>query len=401
MVSFEPTEDQALIVSTVGGYASKVLRPGLRAFESARGLPEEVVKALFEMGVTTLEIPEDAGGPGLPLTTAVLVEEELAAGDAAVPYAMGGPGAFGAVVLELGNAEQQKRWLAPFCAADGWKKRGAFAWSEARPAATAGFVTTAVEVAEGYKLTGKKSFVIDGGVADLTVVIAQVDAAAGWNGLGAFVVPAGTKGLRPGARVGTVGLDAAHVAEVVLEDCLVPRDHRLGDGTKPIGPALVRAFARIALHGAARAVGLSRAAFEMTREYCETRTAFGKPIGHFQAVAFTLADRLMDADAARWLVWRAATRWDAGKDARREAAAAAAMAFEVAMRAADDAVQLHGGAGFIRDLPVEKMMRDAKTMALAAPPVAVLDAMAADLELGVAEDLAALLPTPEIQPIFT
>jgi len=401
MVSFEPTEDQALIVSTVGSYASKVLRPGLRAFESARGLPEEVVKALFEMGVTTLEIPEDAGGPGLPLATAVLVEEELAAGDAAVPYAMGGPGAFGAVVLELGTAEQQKRWLAPFCAADGWKKRGAFAWSEARPAATAGFVTTAVEVAEGYKLTGKKSFVIDGGIADLTVVVAQLDPAAGWNGLAAFVIPAGTKGLRAGARVGTVGLDAAAVSEVVLEDCLVPRDHRLGDGTRPIGPALVRAFARIALHGAARAVGLSRAAFEMTREYCETRTAFGKPIGHFQAVAFTLADRLMDADAARWLVWRAATRWDAGKDARREAAAAAAMAFEVAMRAADDAVQLHGGAGFIRDLPVEKMMRDAKTMALAAPPVAVLDAMAADLELGVAEDLAALLPTPEIQPIFT
>jgi alkylation response protein AidB-like acyl-CoA dehydrogenase len=109
----------------------------------------------------------------------------------------------------------------------------------------------------------------------------------------------------------------------------------------------------------------------------------------------------MDADAARWLVWRAATRWDAGKDARREVAAAAAMAFECAMRAADDAVQLHGGAGFIRDLPVEKMMRDAKTMALAAPSVALLDAVAADLELGVPEDLAALLPTPEIQPIFT
>jgi alkylation response protein AidB-like acyl-CoA dehydrogenase len=400
MVSFEPTEDQTLIVSTVGGYATKVLRPGLRVHEKARGLPDEVLRALHELGVTTLEIPESAGGPGLPLATAMLVEEELAASDAAVPYAMGGPGALGAVLLELGTPEQQERWLAPFCAADGWKKRGAFAWSEARPAANAGFATTAVEVAEGFVLRGCKSFVIDGGIAELTVVVAQLDPTAGWNGLAAFVVPAGNKGLGAGARIATIGLDVATVSDVVLDDCLVPRDHRLGDGL-PIGPALVRAFARIALHGAARAVGLSRAAFELTRDYCELRTAFGKPIGHFQAVAFTLADRLMDVDAARWLVWRAAARWDAGKDARREAAAAAAMAFEVAMRAADDAVQLHGGAGFLRDLPVEKMMRDAKTMALAAPPVSVLDAMAADLELGVPEDLAALLPTPEIQPIFT
>lgn len=400
MVSFAPTEDQALIVSTVGSYAAKVLRPALRAHEKARGLPDDVLAALHEMGVTTLEVPERAGGPGLSLATAMLVEEELAAGDAAVPYAMGGPGSLGAVLLELGTPEQQERWLAPFCAADGWKKRGAFAWSEARPAASAGFATTATEVAEGYVLRGTKSFVIDGGTAELTVVVAQLDPTAGYGGLAAFVVPAGTRGLRAGARVGTIGLDAANVSEVVLEDCLVPRDHRLG-GAGPIGAGLVRAFGRIALHGAARAVGLSRAAFDLTREYCEMRTAFGKPIGHFQAVAFTLADRLMEVDGARWLVWRAATRWDAGKDARREAAGAAATAFEVAMRAADDAVQLHGGAGFIRDLPVEKMMRDAKTMALAAPPVSVLDAMAADLELGVPEDLAALLPTPDIQPIFT
>src|SRR6185503_9416955 len=115
MVSFEPTEDQLLIQSTVGGYAAKVLRPALRDFEAARRLPEAVVKALHEMGATTLTVPEAAGGPGMPLVTAMLIEEELAAGDAAVPYAMGGPGNFGAVVLELGTPEQQKRWLEPFC----------------------------------------------------------------------------------------------------------------------------------------------------------------------------------------------------------------------------------------------------------------------------------------------
>lgn len=400
MVSFEPSEDQTLLVTTFESYCRKVLRPRLRDFEAARGVPDDVRRALHEMGATTLTIPEAAGGPGMPLTSAMLVEEELGAGDVAVPYAMGGPGSFGAVVMELGTDEQRKRWLEPFCDADGWKRRGAFAWSEPKPCPTPGMLTKVTKVADGYRLTGRKSFVIDGVIADYTAVVAQVDPAAGWNGLGVFVVPAGTSGMRTGPRIATTGLDAAHVGDVVLEGCVVPDDHRLGDGG-PVGPALVRAFARIALHAAARAVGLSRAAFEVTREYCETRTAFGKPIGHFQAIAFTLADRLMDADAARWLVWHAAAKWDSGQDARREAVSAAAQAFEVAMKATDDAVQLHGGAGFIRDVCVEKMMRDAKTIALTAPPVAVLDAIAADLELGVPEDLAAMLPTPEIQPIFT
>ncbi|MBI2897354.1 MAG: acyl-CoA dehydrogenase family protein [Deltaproteobacteria bacterium] len=400
MVSFEPSEDQQLIQSTVRSYAEKVLRPRLRDFERARCLPDEVMQALHEMGVTTLTIPESAGGPGLGLGTAVLAEEELAAGDAAVPYAMGGAGSLGAVVMELGTDEQKTRLLAPFCEPDAWKHRGALAFSEPRPAASPGLSTTATRTALGWRLDGKKSFVLNGGIAQATVVFAQVDQPAGWEGLGAFVIESDRPGMTAGPRMGTVGLDAAHFGELVLEGCVVPEANRLS-GVEKVGHGLLRAFSRISLHSAARAVGLSRAAFDITREYCETRQAFGKPIGHFQAIAFTLADRLMDLDSARWMLWRAAARWDAGKDAGKQTAMAAAHAFEVAMRAADDAVQLHGGAGFIRDVCVEKMMRDAKTIALTAPPVAVQDALVADGELGVQHDLAAVLPTPDIQPIFT
>ena len=176
--------------------------------------------------------------------------------------------------------------------------------------------------------------------------------------------------------------------------------------------ALVRFFAKQALVIAARGVGLSRAAFEVTREYVDTRKAFGKPIGHFQAVAFTVADRAMDVDAARGLVLRAAATWDAydaakpeGPPIREEEAllrSAQAIAFthEAAMRCGDDGVQLHGGAGFMRDYPVEKLMRDAKQLGLCAMTAEHADQLAAAVELGVPIDPGLVLPTPETQNAF-
>jgi alkylation response protein AidB-like acyl-CoA dehydrogenase len=142
----------------------------------------------------------------------------------------------------------------------------------------------------------------------------------------------------------------------------------------------------------------------MAREYCDTRKAFGKPIGHFQAVAFTLADRLMDVESSRWLVWRAAQAWDAKlseKEALRATAQAAAHALEAVMRATDDCVGLHGGAGFIRDLLAEKLMRDGKQLALCCPTAPQLDQLATALELGSRLDPALVLPTPDTQAIFT
>jgi alkylation response protein AidB-like acyl-CoA dehydrogenase len=399
VISFAPTEDQRLIRDTVRELAANELRPRIREAESKRALPDDVARQVHEMGLTTLSLPESAGGQGLPLVTAVIAEEELAWGDPVAALAAPGPGALAYPILELGQEAQQARYLRPFAGADGWKRRGAFAWSERKAAPAAGLSTVARKDGAGWILDGRKSFVVNGGIADFTVVVAQVEAGAGWNGLGAFVVEADNPGLRPGARHATLGLDAVHFGEIVLEACRVPAVARLGDAD--ISPALARVFSRMALHGAARAVGLGRAAYEVARDYCETRTAFGKPIGHFQAVAFTLADRLMDVESARWLAWKAAASWDAGRDARRDVAIAGAFASEAAMRCADDAVQLHGGMGFMRDLPVEKMMRDAKMLALVGPTAETLDQIATAIDVGAPFDASVFLPTPDLQAVFT
>jgi acyl-CoA dehydrogenase len=206
--------------------------------------------------------------------------------------------------------------------------------------------------------------------------------------------------VKPGPRRKLLGLDAAIVSDVTFDAVRVPESARLAaGGDVPAG--LTRAFARLALLGAARAVGLASRAWELTREYTSDRKAFGKPIGHFQAVAFTVADRLMDVEGARWLVWKAAAGWEQdGAPRLVDVAAAGAHALEAALRCADDGVQLHGGAGFIRDYAVEKLFRDARQLALMGPSVAALDQLLADTALGRPLDPAAVLPTPDVQPVF-
>jgi alkylation response protein AidB-like acyl-CoA dehydrogenase len=249
------------------------------------------------------------------------------------------------------------------------------------------------------------------------LVFAEVEPAKGWRGLGAFVVNKGAPGLSVMPRKTTLGLDAASFGGIALKGVEVGESDRLS--TTDFHAGVVRFFAKSALLVAARAVGLSRAAFEITREYCDTRKAFGKPIGHFQAVAFTLADRAMDLDAARSMVWRAAWAWDSlgyparasdaplrseGGQGEREAllrtAHAVSFALESAMRSGDDAVQLHGGSGFMRDYPVEKLMRDAKQLQLCAMTAEHCDQLAAAIELGLPLDPALVLPTPESQSTF-
>ena len=400
MFDFTLTEEQTLLQSTARDFAQKKLGPAMRAHEEQRGLSAEAQKTFAELGLAMASLPEGVGGQGLGLFEAILAEEEFGAADPGAAFAAPGPGAFGRALVELGTEAQARALLAPFVdAADGaW---GAVAWSEARALdERPGFATTATREGAGYRIVGKKSYVVGAPLAEHFVVFAQVDAALGWAGLGAFVVKK-SEGVTVGPRAQTLGLDAAAIADVAF-DALVPEDRRLAGGGDT--RALLRFFAKQGLLVAARAVGLSRAAFDVSRDYCEGRKAFGKPIGHFQAVAFKLADRLMDADSARWMLWRAAWAWDTKQDeslALRLSAQAIATAIEGAMRCGDDAVQLHGGAGFMRDYPVEKMMRDAKQLALSVPTTTTLDQLATALELGIPLDPALVLPTPETQPIFT
>jgi acyl-CoA dehydrogenase len=400
-ISFEPTEDQALMQQAVASFAAG-LRTKIREHEKARGLPVEVRKAAHEMGLGHVGLPEEVGGAGLGLTTAVLLEEEIAFGDPSAAFAFGGGGTFARAVLELGTPEQAKALLAPLVGEKGFDTFGAVAWSERRAnPERPGLSTRATRLPSGgWRIDGEKAFVLDADRAHSFVVFAQVEDDKGWDGLGAFVVTRATKGLGVGARTTTLGLDLASVGSIRLEGVEVADADRLA-GNGDFGAALLRFFMKSALVIAARCVGLSRAAFEVTLEYCQGRKAFGKPVGHFQSIAFTLADRAMDVDASRALVWRAAAAWDAGagskEDALLHSAYAVSYALEAAMRCGDDAVQLHGGAGFMRDYAVEKFMRDAKQLQVCVMTSEQADQLAATIELGRPIDLAMVLPTAESQ----
>ncbi len=423
MISFEPSDDQKLMVESVAQFARTVLRPRLRETERQRALPEDVRRTAHDLGLALVALPERVGGAGLGLVSAVLLEEEIAWGDPAAPFALGGPGAFGIAVTELATPEQATALLAPFTGEGGHDRFAAVAWGETKAAERAGFSTTARRDDDGnFRIDGKKAYVVNAERAETFLVFAQVEAEKGFRGLGAFVVPRTAKGLTVSPRVATLGLDAASFGAIELDDVVVDASARLGAhlDEDAFAAAVVRFFARHALLVAARAVGLSRAAFDVTREYVESRKAFGKPIGHFQAVAFTVADRAMDVDGSRGIVWRAAAAWDAFDRARWGlpnddpkappppteqdcllfTAQAVATAHEGAMRCGDDGVQLHGGAGFMRDYPVEKLMRDAKQLALCTLTAEHADQLATAVTLGLPLDPALVLPTAESQNAF-
>ncbi|MSP24023.1 MAG: hypothetical protein EXR75_02440 [Myxococcales bacterium] len=411
MLNFEPSEEQRLMRDSVAELAKAVLFPAARRHEAARRVAAEVRAAASELGLGTVLVPEHCGGSGLGLTTAVLLEEELGRADAGAAFGLPGPGAFGLALCELSTADQLVEWLGPFTAPDALDRYGAVAWSEAGPnRERAGFSTVARCVKDdqgdtNWELTGEKCFIANAEHADRFVVFAQLDEALGWRGIGAFVVRRDNPGLSFTARHATLGLEAASFGAIKLESARVMPSAHLDKPEFLL--ATLRFFSKYALVVTARALGLAHTAFELARQYCDTRVAFGKPIGHFQAVAFNLADRLMDLESARWLLWRAAWSWDVAKPdgaCLLASAQAAAQIHEIAMRCADDCVSLHGGAGFVRDVLAEKLMRDAKQLSLCGPTVATLDQLASALELG--GDLGALdpglvLPTPDTQAIFT
>ncbi len=392
MVAFRPSEDETMMRDEVVSFA-KTLRTDARAFEKARAVSEETRRAAHGMGLGSLAIPAAAGGAGLGLVTQALVEEAIAYGDPAAAFGLAGGASFVRAVLELGSEEDAAKILSRYTAEDGFKRFGAVAWGERKPnPERAGFST----IATGGKITGQKSFVVNASRAETFVVFAQVDETQGWDGIAAFVVDADAPGVTVSPRAATLGLEIADVADVKFEDAPATK---LGDGSA-FTEKTIRFFAKTGLIMAARAVGLAQAAFDVTRDYCDGRKAFGKPIGHFQAVAFNLADRAMDVDAARSLVWRAAEAWDRGapeKEALLYSAHAVSFALEAAMRCGDDAVQLHGGSGFMRDYPVEKFMRDAKQLQLCVMTAEQADQLAAAIEVGQPLSIGAILPTPETQ----
>jgi alkylation response protein AidB-like acyl-CoA dehydrogenase len=397
MITFGLSDDQQLVQETVHKFAAEELRPRLRELERARGVPEELQRRFDELHLQRIDVPEAAGGMGMGLASAVLAHEELAWGDPGAALALWSVGHVPAALLELATPEQAARLLATV-------KRGALAWSEmGKSLPEAGFATTAKRDGDHWVLDGEKAFVLNGGIADLYVVFAQIDAAAGWKGIGAFVVEGSNPGVTDGTRAEWLGLETVHAATVLFSGCRVPEAARLAGAaiTEPVAGAR-RMFARIAVTNAARQVGLARASFEHALAYTQDRVAFGKPVAHFQSISFDLAEMAMEVDAARWMVWRAATELDKGaKTALVSAAMAAAHANELAWQVADDGVQLLGGAGFVQDYPAEKWLRDTKTLALIGGSDELHRLVAAQAALGKHDELAHGLPVSWIQPVVS
>ncbi len=374
-MTFEVGEDLAAVVDAVRGFARDRLRPALREAEAAGELPEPLLRECFELGLTTLALPEAHGGADLlDARAAALVTEELAWGDLGAAVALPGPRSAGFAALELGTPAQQARLLAPFADAErGWSRRGALAWVEG----PFGLDPTAIEATaaregDAWVVRGTKRYVQAGPAADLTLVLARDPASRApdpWDRLVLLAVEGRPEGLRAEARNETLGLATATWSTVVFDGVRVPGALRLGTGASgELRRAVRRTVARKRVLDAARLTGCLRAATEYACKYATEREAFGVRLHEHQALAFMMADMATAVDAVRNLTWHAAWLVDRADpdpeplvDAARRAWRHAA---ELAVQVTTDAVQVLGGHGYLWDHPVEKWMRDARTLPL-------------------------------------
>jgi alkylation response protein AidB-like acyl-CoA dehydrogenase len=343
---FEITPEQRDIQRVCRDFAAREIRPVSLAVDAADvEVPRELWNKAAEIGLTSFMLPEELGGGGMTdCLTGCIVQEELSHGCAGIGNLITSNGFFAEPVLALGNEAQQRRWIEPL--AGEHPPLTALATTEPGAGSDAASIqATARRVDGGYVLSGQKSWISNGGVADFYVVFATVEPGSG--------------GLTVGQPMRKMGQRAIVNTELFLEDVRLGEDRRLGDEGRGFR-GLMQTFDRSRVTLGASATGLARAALEYASDYAQERVQFGKPIAEHQAVAFRLADMALRVDASRLLVWRAARMLDAGERATTEAAMAKLHASESAMWCTWAAVQTLGGWGYSREYPVEKWMRDAK-----------------------------------------
>jgi len=356
-VRFELTESQRLVYQAVAEFAAQRVRPHAARWDREGRFPHEVVPQLAELGLLGLAVPEEYGGSGMDAVSAALAVERIAWGDGALALTVASHNSLcTAHILLFGNEEQKRRYLPRLARGE---VLGAWCLTEPQAGSDAAALRTRADRrGDRYVLNGTKVFVTQGSVAGVYVVLARTGG-EGPGGISAFVVERGTPGLRVGKKEDKLGLRASDTAEVVFEDAEVPEENRLGAEGEGYGQAMrVLEGGRIGI--GAMAVGIGRAALEAAVAYAKGRVAFGKPIAEFQAVQWMLADSAVELDAAWLLVLRAAWLADQGLPFRKEASMAKLYASEAAHRAADRALQVHGGYGYIRDYPVERYYRDVR-----------------------------------------
>jgi acyl-CoA dehydrogenase len=357
---FELTPEQEEIRRLCRDFAANEIRPiSLEVDEADTEVPWDVWNRAASIGLTSFMLPEELGGGGMTdCLTGCIVQEELSHGCSGIGNLITSNGFFAEPVLVLGDEAQQRRWIEPLTGER--PPLTALATTEPESGSDAASIrTTARRDGDGYVISGQKSWISNGGVADTCVVFATVEPGSGHRGVTAFVLESGDEGFGWGPPMRKMGQRAIVNTELFLDDVRAPADRRLGeegDGFR----GLMQTFDRSRVTLGASATGLARAALEYATQYARERVQFGKPIAEHQAVSFRLADMALRVDASRLLVWRAAKLIDAGERATTEAAMAKLHASETAMWCTWAALQTLGGWGYSREHPVEKWMRDAK-----------------------------------------
>jgi alkylation response protein AidB-like acyl-CoA dehydrogenase len=357
-MDFRPTEEQVLLRRTVREFAETEIRPHVREWDQEQHFPIELVPKLAALGLLGIQVPERYGGAAMSGIGYCICIEELARIDPGVGLSVAAHnGLCSAHILAFGSEEQKQRFLVPLARGE---KIGAWGLTESTSGSdAAGMRTTAVQSGDCWTITGSKTFTTHGRVGDIMVVMAVTNRALGSKGISAFIVERGTAGMTPGKKEDKLGMRASDTSEVLFDHCRVPANQLVGEeGQGFVNTMEVLDAGRIGI--AALAVGLAQGAYEAALSYARERKAFGRTISNFQAIQWKLADAATRIEAARLLTYRAAYLKQQGRRTTLESSIAKLYASEVAVRVADECVQIHGGYGFVKDYPAEKYFRDVK-----------------------------------------
>ncbi len=361
-MDFELNEEQRMIRDTVRKFAQEKVKPLAQHTDETGEFPAGLFREMGELGLLGLPVPERYGGVGADTVSYAIAVEELSAacGSTGLSYAAHTSLAC-MPLLWFGNEAQKSQYLAHLASGQGL---GAFGLTEPQSGSdAAGLLTTAVRDGDGWVINGQKMWITSGALADVVLVAAITDPARGARGISNFIVEKGTPGFTPGKNEPKMGLKGSVTSQLFFDGCRVPEANLLGsvnDGFVQFMKTLDGG--RISI--AACSLGLGRAAYEASVHYAQERRAFGQAIAGFQAIQHKLADMATELEAARWLIYRAATLKDAGRPYSKEAAMAKLFASEAAERVCYQAIQIHGGAGYSREYPVERIYRDNRLMAI-------------------------------------
>ena len=352
------TQDQEMIRDAVRAFAQEELWPHAAKWDKEHHFPKEAHQGLAALGAYGICVPEELGGAGLDYLTLALVLEEIAAGDGGVSTAISVTNCpVNAILMRYGNDAQKAKWLAPLARGE---MLGAFCLTEPHVGSDASALrTTAVREGDSYVINGVKQFITSGKNGDVAIVIAVTDKAAGKKGMSAFLVPTATPGYVVARLEDKLGQHSSDTAQINFDQCRIPAENRIGEEGEGYKIALsALEGGRIGI--AAQSVGMARSALDVAIDYAKQREAFGTAIFNHQAVGFRLAECATRLEAARQLIWHAASLRDAGRPCLKEAAMAKLFASEVAEQVCSVAIQTLGGYGVVSDFPVERIYRDVR-----------------------------------------